>query len=79
MGFRERVLLVVCVDNIITGDHTHGIEELKTFLQGQFQTKDFGELRYFLGLRLSGQRRELTCPNRSMLWTFQQGLMGANL
>ena len=47
---RGRPLLGVCDDIIIIGDDTEGIEELKTFLQGHFHTKELGEFRYFLGI-----------------------------
>ena len=41
-----RVILIIYVDDIIvTGDDRKGIEKLKTFLQKQFHTKDFGKLR----------------------------------
>ena len=46
-----RTLLIVYVDDIIiNGDDTLGIEELNTFLQRQFHTKNLGQLRYFLGI-----------------------------
>ena len=36
-----RTLLIVYVDNIIiTREYTWGVEELKTFFQGQFDAKD---------------------------------------
>ena len=45
------VLLVMYVDDIvITGSDSIGISSLKSFLHGQFHTKDLGMLRYFLGV-----------------------------
>ena len=35
---------------IVTGDDLSGIQELKDFLNQQFEIKDFGHLSYFLGL-----------------------------
>ena len=47
------ILLVVYVDDIviIRSDST-GISSLKSFLHGQFYTKDLGMLRYFLGVEV---------------------------
>ena len=49
-----RVLLLLYVDDmIITGDDAAGIQFVKNHLQKQFQMKDLGPLRYFLGLEIS--------------------------
>ena len=51
---KGRILFIVCVyDIIITSNDTQDIEELKAFLQGQFNTKDLGRLRYFLGIEVA--------------------------
>ena len=47
------ILLVVYVDDIvITRSDSIGISSLKSFLHGQFHTKDLGMLRYFLGVEI---------------------------
>ena len=47
------ILLVVYVNDIvITGSDSTGISSLKSFLHGQFHTKDLGMLRYFLGVEV---------------------------
>ena len=47
------ILLVVYVDDIIiTGNDMAGISSLKSFLHGQFHTKDLGMLKYFLGIEV---------------------------
>ena len=38
---------------IITGDDLNGIQELKVFLNQQFEMKDLGNLSYFLGLEIT--------------------------
>ena len=39
-------------DIIITGDDMTGISSLKSFLHGQFHTKNLGMLKYFLGIEV---------------------------
>ena len=47
------ILLVVYMDDIvITGSDSTGISSPKSFLHGQFHTKDLGMLRYFLGVEV---------------------------
>ncbi|RZC29570.1 putative LRR receptor-like serine/threonine-protein kinase isoform B [Glycine soja] len=47
------ILLVVYVDDIvITRSDNKGTDNLKSFLQTQFQTKDLGALKYFLGIEV---------------------------
>ena len=67
MTQRGRTQLIASFDDlIITGDDTKGVEELKTYLQGQFHTKNFGQLRYFLGIEVTRSKEGSACPNGSM-------------
>ena len=52
------ILLVVYVDEIIiTGYDMTSISSLKSFLHGQFHTKDLGMLKYFLGVEVMRSKR----------------------
>ena len=47
------VAIVIYVDDlIIGGDNLDAIQVVKTLLQKQFDMKDLGELRYFLGIEV---------------------------
>ena len=39
-------------DIVITGSDSIGISSRKSFLHGQFHTKDLGMLKYFLGVEV---------------------------
>ena len=59
------ILLVVYVDDIIIieNDMT-GISSLKSFLHGQFHTKDLGMLKYFLGVEVMRRKRGIFLSQR---------------
>ena len=49
----EHGIVIICiyVDDLIVGsDHEDHIEDVKTLLKKEFDMKDLGELRYFLGI-----------------------------
>ena len=59
------ILLVVYVDDIIIiGDDMEGISSLKSFLHGQFHTKDLGMLKYFLGIEVMRSKHGIFLSQR---------------
>ena len=79
MTERGRTLLIVYVDDInSTRDDTRCIEELRTFLQGQFHTKDLGQLQYFLGIEVAQSKEMISLSQRKYVLDILEnsGLMG---
>ena len=59
------ILLVVYVDDIIIIESdSKGISSLKSFLHGQFHTKNLGMLRYFLGIEVIWSKHEIFLSKR---------------
>ena len=74
------VLLVVYVDDIvITGSDSIGISSLKSFLHGQFHTKDLGMLRYFLGVDVMRSKHGIFLSQRKYVLDLlsETGKLGA--
>jgi hypothetical protein len=58
-------ILIVYVDDIvITGDDSQGIEKVKQHLKNEFEVKDLGEMRYFLGIEVSRSPRGIYLSQR---------------
>ncbi|XP_057992186.1 retrovirus-related Pol polyprotein from transposon RE1 isoform X4 [Hevea brasiliensis] len=64
-GHDKCIYLVVFVDDIvITGNDHVGISKLKQHLSSQFQTKDLGKLKYFLGIAVAQSMTGITISQR---------------
>lgn len=40
-------------DTVMTGDNEEELQKLKQFLSKQFEIKDLGKLKYFLGMEIA--------------------------
>ena len=64
----DLILLVMYVDDIIiTDSDSKGISALKSFLQVNFQTKDLGMLRYFLGIEVTKCKKSIFLSQRKYI------------
>ena len=55
MRENEKGIVIICIyvdDLIVGGDNVAEIEHVKTLLKQEFDMKDLGELRYFLGIEI---------------------------
>ena len=66
-------------DIVITGSDSTGILSLKSFLQGQFHTKDLGMLRYFLGVEVMRSKHGIFLSQRKYVLDLlsETGKLGA--
>ncbi|XP_065861932.1 uncharacterized mitochondrial protein AtMg00810-like isoform X3 [Euphorbia lathyris] len=53
-----------CFEETISGTDSSGISSLKSFLHGQFHTKDLGALKYFLGIEVSRSKKGIFLSQR---------------
>ena len=61
----KRCILIVYVDNIIiTGDDASEIENLKQRLKKEFELKDLGEMKYFLGMEVARSKLGIQLSQR---------------
>ncbi|XP_059640054.1 uncharacterized mitochondrial protein AtMg00810-like [Cornus florida] len=61
----KTVALIVYVDDIVLiGDDTTGIDEVKSYLGRQFEIKDLGPLRYFLGIEVARSKTGIFISQR---------------
>ena len=61
---RTTALIVYVDDIVVTGDDQEEIHRLKTFLGTEFETKDLGSLRYFLGIEVCRSKRGVFISQR---------------
>lgn len=72
-------ILIVCVDDIVmTGDDTVELESLKNFLSNQFEVKDLGQLKYFLGMEVARSSKGIIISQKKYVLDLlkETGLLG---
>ncbi|RVW90282.1 Retrovirus-related Pol polyprotein from transposon RE1 [Vitis vinifera] len=63
------ILFVVYVDDIVITRNDHaGISDLKAFIHSKFHTKDLGELKYFLGIKVSRSKKGMFLSQRKYVF-----------
>ncbi|XP_022893597.1 uncharacterized protein LOC111408063 [Olea europaea var. sylvestris] len=63
-----KTILIVYVDDIIlTGDNTAKMEKLKKCLATEFEVKDLGQMRYFLGMEIAQSKKGISVSQRKYI------------
>lgn len=57
-------LLVYVDDIVVTGSNLEEVNKVKTFLKNNFQIKDLGELKYFLGIEVLKNENDICLSQR---------------
>ena len=58
------ILIVYVEDIVVTGDHEEEIAQLKQILAKEFEIKDLGALRYFLGMEVARSKAGISVSQR---------------
>ncbi|KAM7507575.1 hypothetical protein LguiA_018028 [Lonicera macranthoides] len=76
---RTTALIVYVDDIVVTGDNSEEIHRLKKFLGMEFETKDLGSLRYFLGIEVCRSKRGVFISQRKYVLDMltETGKLGA--
>ena len=65
------VILIVYVDDIIlTGDDSNELKRLKKVLACEFEIKDLGALKYFLGMEFARSKKGICVSQRKYVLSF---------
>ncbi|XP_068329644.1 uncharacterized mitochondrial protein AtMg00810-like [Pyrus communis] len=56
MGGKVTLLIIYVDDMVVTGDDTEEIKRLQRYLSSEFEMKDLGGLKYFLGIEVACSR-----------------------
>ena len=77
-GGKKTILIVYVDDIILTGDDRVEIEEIKGKLAKEFEMKDLGTLRYFLGIEVARNKTGISVSERKYVLNLlkETGMMG---
>jgi hypothetical protein len=77
-GNQVTILAVYVDDIIITGDDTLEVAQLKKNLSKEFEVKDLGQLRYFLGIEIARSPRGIVLSQRKYVLDLlnETGMLG---
>ncbi|RVX02121.1 Retrovirus-related Pol polyprotein from transposon RE1 [Vitis vinifera] len=73
------VVFIVYVDDIIlVGDYEEEIRTIKSFLAAEFEIKDLGNLKYFLGMEIAKSRKGISVSQRKYVLDLlkETGMLG---
>ncbi|CAL9029011.1 unnamed protein product, partial [Prunus brigantina] len=72
------VLIIYVDDMIITGDDTEEIDKLKHYLSTEFEMKDLGGLKYFLGIEVARSQQGIFLSQRKYVLDLlnETGMLG---
>ena len=63
-GGKKTILIVYVDDIILTGDNEVEIERLKGVLNTEFEVKDLGQMRYFLGMEVARSKKGINVSKK---------------
>lgn len=75
----KKTILIVYVDDIIlTGDDSMEIERLKSTLTMEFETRDLGQMKYFLGMEVARSKKGISVSQRKYVTDLlkETGMLG---
>lgn len=75
---RTTILIVYVDDIILTGDHEEELDRLKEKLAKEFEIKDLGTLKYFLGMEVVRSKRGIFISQRKYILDLltETGMLG---
>ena len=79
-GQRKCILIVYVDDIILTGDHVDEMSRIKLALGREFEVKDLGNLKYFLGMEVTRSKKGIYVSQRKYILDLleETGMLGCS-